>query len=290
MKRMAAGLTTAALLLVPVAEAGARQNRIEGSFTAEALPLPQAVGWPSSCTSLAPWHTNVDGVNRVVEPLRAPFSGWLSIEAIFSGDWDLALLDEEGKALAWSFHQFYPYTEEREMLSYFVRKGQKVGIAVCNVLSGSPAEVRYVLEASRPWRAPAGRDVQRRTEERRYIAPSVGTKDLFVICHWAYEVGCPESVATRPSDRFVSVEISDASAGTISDAGAGAISAQVYQYSTEPLTYLDIDSFCTSTDDPIPLKPGTTGVGVLILMGPCEDGTPATATRGTYSVTLSNRR
>lgn len=279
MKRVAVVLTVVALSLMPLGGTDASPRRLKGSFVAEALPLPQDPMRSEMCMQ-GTQGISVDGVNRVVEPLTAPFSGWLSVEARFSGDWDLALLDEHGEGLAWSWHGFY--VEGAEALSYFVQRGQTVGIAVCNSSSTTAAEVRYVLEATRPWQVPPGVGLRRHSEERTYIAPSIATNDVFVICQWSMDIGCPETSSPRPGDRYVSVDISDVSGGEVS--------AQVWQYANGVYpTYMGVDSFCTSTERPIRLKPGVTSVGVLILMGPCEDDTPATASQGTVSLTFSNR-
>lgn len=141
--------------------------------------------------------------------------------------------------------------------------------------------MRYVLEASRAWEESAGKGLRQRSDESSYAAPSAGTKQFFVLCQYSLEVGCPASPEPHPSDRFVSVEISDAS--------GGAVSAQVYQYAADSASYVGLDSFCTETDDPISLQPGVTHVGVLILLGSCDDGTLGSPTRGTYSVTFANR-
>lgn len=274
MPRLVSILTAGALVATPMQAAVARPRQMKGSFTAAAKPLP--VAWPVTDEGCM---QGIEDVHRVTKTLTARFSGWLQVSANFSGDWDLALFDPEGRRAAMSEHQ-WSTLEEGEQLDYYLHKGQSVDIAVCNNASGSDAAVEYVLTSGGSWKVKPGSKRIEHETKLKYISPAIATRDRYAFCISGFGVGCPGTDAVRSNDRFVSVEVRD-------DAGLD-VSAGIVQYNGS--TDLGNDLLCTKTRKPVPLKPGVDWVSVSIYLGPCEDGRPALGTRGDVTVTFSNHR
>jgi hypothetical protein len=117
-------------------------------------------------------------------------------------------------------------------------------------------------------------------EEVAYSSPGIGlssqgTEETHCVADSS--LGCVD-VPFEPSDKFVSVEVSDAA--------TPAVAGYVYQYRGD--TLVTHDHFCTATAYPVAILTDADRVGVFIETGPCEDLTPATATQGTVIATLSN--
>lgn len=278
MKRTVTCLLAVAIVVVPASVSPAKGKRVEGSFTAKAHPLP--LGWPVSSEGCM---AGVEGVHKVTKRLEIPYSGWLRVEAHFLGDWDLGLYDAEGRWLATSHNQSISDSPV-ETITYYVRRGQPVGISLCNSASWTEAAVRYYLQPGSPWSAGAGKERDLHEENLRYRAPSLAKNDFPVSCHSGMEIGCPSTTAIRPSDRFVWVNIED-SLERKTD-----VAAHLYQYSGS--TYVAEEDFCTEIPSgrPIELKPGVDLIGVAVLEGPCADGNVAAATQGEIRLIFSNRR
>ena len=267
------------MALLPLA-AEAKDKAVYGSFEAEASPMP---GWPVPGDGCM---TGPEGLHRVSRSVRAPFSGWLYVQADFSGDWELALFGVEDLVLAQSDHQFNT-DEPTERVTYFLRRGEKVRIAVCNAASTSTAKVEYALVPGAAWAEPAGERLRFHAEKLSYQAPSAATSEHYVFCHSGFEIGCPGTFAIDPSDRWVYLDVEDAVYQQTSSRPVG-VSAEVYQYNGN--TYLGGERFCTSTDEAVRLKPGVDFVGVAVNLGPCEDGQAAVASQGEVKLVFSNRR
>jgi hypothetical protein len=280
MRKLIIATVVGSLLVLPVAGASAKEKIVHGSFEAQATPMP---GWPIPGDGCM---TGPEGLHRVSRRIEAPFSGWLYLEAGFSGDWELGLFGADGSQLAQSDHQFNT-DEPTERITYYVRRGQEVDIAVCNAGSASIAKVDYTLVGGRPWVVPAGERLRFHTERVAYKTPSIGTNEHYVFCHSGFEVGCPGTFAIEPTDRWLYVEVEDSVHQQTSSRPAG-VSAEVYQYIGN--TYLGGERFCTATDEAIRLKPGVDFVGISIDLGPCEDGQVAAATQGAVKLVFTNQR
>ena len=112
-----------------------------------------------------------------------------------------------------------------------------------------------------------------RVEEQTYIAPAY--------FYWAPSGDNIGGVkfATGPEDKFVSIEIEDATGMDVS-ASVGQDPEGDGTVSTTP--------FCTSTEEPLPIEPGLE-VTVFVFVGPCtQPPGPAVATQGTVIGTFSN--
>ena len=280
MKRIIITAVVASFLALPVAGAEAKEKVIQGSFEAEATPMP---GWPvpgDGCMA------GPEGLHRVSRKFKAPFSGWLYVQADFSGDWDLGLFGVDGSVLAQSDHQFNT-DEPSERVTYYLPRGQAIRIAVCNAASASSAKVQYTFVQGPAWASPAGEELRFHTEKLSYQSPSAGTNEHYVFCHSGYEIGCPGTSAIDPSDRWVYVDVEDALSKQTSSRPVG-VSAEVYQYDGN--TYLGAERFCTATSEAVRLKPGVDFVGVAIHLGPCEDGQFAAGTQGDVKLVFSNHR
>lgn len=259
-------LTMATILvtaLAPGASAGKKQ--VKGSFTATARPLP------SGC------YDGVEGVHKVSHPFAAPFGGWLTVGMTFSGDWDLRLMNAEGKRVASSEHQ-WATDEEEERLKYYLSAGEEVVLEVCNTASPTDAEVKYSLTAGAPWPSGVPKAKISRVEELSYSSPAVATDQVWGICHVGMEIGCT-AVNPRPTDRFMSVEVDDAVSPDVW--------FEIYAYNDN--TYLGTENFCTSTPDRVPVIPGSDFIGITIFLGPCSDGTPTAPTKGKVLIEFTSR-
>lgn len=256
-----------------------RERAYEGSFVAEAMPLP--VAWAVSGETCM---EGVEGVHRVTHPLRAPFSGWLEVKADFGGDWDLAVYGEDGR-LALSGEQDATGGSV-ETLRLFVTRGREMQIVVCNFASQTQADVAYRLLPGTPWLKPAGLKFSSHTEVLDYAMPAAATRSHYVFCYSGMTLSCSATANVHATDRFVQVQIQESASDLQQGADLG-ISAEVYQYSGS--TYLGKERFCTSTDRPIRLEPGVSLVGIVIYLGDCENGSPAMGLRGRARLIFTNR-
>lgn len=272
-KKIVPVLTSLLLVASLMSPAGAGPRKVKGSFTASAKPLPS----PWMAGPLAGCQSGLEGVHKVSHPVVAPFGGWLRVKMTFEGDWDLQLTDASGTYLASSEHQSW-WDDPIERLTYFLEPGQEVMLVACNFASHTDAEVDYTLTAGPAWTSGAGTKKISRIEELPYIGPAVATPDVWGICYVGLHLGCT-ATDPRPTDRFVSAEVLD-------DASPK-VSFEIYQYNGS--TYLGGETFCGSTDEPIPVKPGADFIGASQFVGPCQDGTPAMATKGIVKMEFSNR-
>lgn len=118
-----------------------------------------------------------------------------------------------------------------------------------------------------------------RSEVQAYQEPALGfavPEYGFVTC----DTGCIVFDVLK-SERYVSVEAQDSVAPDVAIAvypWDGDVATPRYQ------TY----EYCTATDHPLRLPRWANHVWVEVLLGPCTDGTPATATRGTVTATFSH--
>jgi hypothetical protein len=260
------------LLALP-ASAEASHKTISDSFqvTAAPLPSPSIYGVDGLC-----WDQGIEGIHKVSHRFVPPFDGFLigEIETA-AGTWYLAVDDPADPG---PYNSLGGATDKT--LPIPLHAGQEVDLVACNSAGAPTADVSYEFthaSIASPPRGPKKKYTW--TEEFPYDSPSVGT--VYPIRHEAECLfGCP-AVGVEPSDRFVTVEIEDRLSPEVS--------AMTYQWSEVTGRYEE-DYFCTSTVEPIELIPYASGVGVGIALGPCEDGTPAMASIGTITLTLSNRR
>ena len=120
-----------------------------------------------------------------------------------------------------------------------------------------------------------------RTAERRYEAPG--------LIHGTY-VGVVTFASNQP-DRFIGFVFLDAEANEtrasfrIDDALGQKVAGRVIQ-NVDGDRHPETDvSFCGSTEGPIPIVPAQ-WLTVYVHQGPCADGTPAIASRGTVTATF----
>jgi hypothetical protein len=181
--------TVLALVLVASllgAPGSAAPKQIEGSFTAQANPLPHA--WFDPARPCGGRQTR-DPASYVDHELTAPFSGWFAARMSFEqGDWDLSILGSDLEPLAMSDHQ-EATGEESERLRLYLKRGQKVVLRACNFASTVSAEVVWSLVKGRGW-APVRAKAAGRIEEHSYISPAAAVGEAFVICHAYFDAGC----------------------------------------------------------------------------------------------------
>ena len=264
-------LTGALLAFSASAEAGHKTISDSFQVTAAPLPSPSSYGLDGLC-----WDRGIEGIHKVSHRFVPPFDGLLVAEIeTAAGTWYLMVVDPADPG---------PYNSlggaTNKTLPIPLHAGQEVDLVACNSAGAPTAEVSYEFTHDSPPSIPKGpKKKYTWTEEIPYDSPSVGT--VYPFRHEADCLfGCP-AVGVEPSDRFVTVEIEDRLSPEVS--------AMTYQWSEVTGRYEE-DYFCTSTDEPIELIPYASGVGVGIALGPCEDGTPAMASIGTITLTLSNRR
>ncbi len=143
----------------PLVAAPASRQRVKGTFSARALPLPLVdpdiyyLG-KGSCLG------GVEGLNYDTEPFDAPAAGQLRLSAAgFTGDWDIYVLDPEGRKLAQSERdQAIRGNEAKENLSIRLLAGSRVQMAACNWLGQPELEVSYDFALSE--QLPAAKVVQ----------------------------------------------------------------------------------------------------------------------------------
>lgn len=265
-------LMAVCLLGASVPPAAASEKEVKGSFTASAKPLPGAWFLPTANGC----HEGVEGVHKVTHPFIAPFAGWLRVDMRFQGDWDLGLVDASGAWVAGSAYQ-ENWGEELERMSYFVEKGDELGIVACNWASVSDAEVRYTLREGPAWPTTPRRKTSR-LETLSYSSPAAATSYNYVICYVGLGLGCT-ATEPRSSDRSVRVEVVDDMSPNVA--------FELYQYHGD--TYLSSYEYCGSMPERVPLSPRADWVGVTLYAGPCGDGTPAMATAGKVLMRFSSR-
>ena len=123
-----------------------------------------------------------------------------------------------------------------------------------------------------------------RQAEDRYVAFGMATSvtgmlNVPIVCHHYYDWGCA-AVDVYYGERYASVEIADQS-------GMPA-AALLYQCETDACSYTEDIPICGATEEPVKLHRRTNWVGVMLVAGPCPDGTPAAVTEGSATFTLSN--
>lgn len=254
------------------ASAEATHKTVSESFQVTAAPLPSPTIYvlDSWC-----WDQGVEGIHQVTHRFVPPFDGFLLAEIDTAiGGWNLIVVDPTDPR---PYNSLTSTTGAAPPIP--LRAGQEVDLVACNSAGAPTAEVSYkFIHSSIP--SPPGGPKKKYiwTEEIPYESPSVGT--VYPVRHEAECLfGCP-AIDVEPSDRFVTVEVEDRFSTEVS--------AMTYQYSEVTGRYQE-DYFCTRTAEPIAIIPYATWVGVGIALGPCEDGTPATATSGMIKMTLSNR-
>jgi hypothetical protein len=148
MRKVVATITAGALILggaaLPAGAAGKKKKKIEESFVAQALPLPNL----SSATGTADRSclAGVEGVHKVSHPFEAPANGTIAaIVEGFTGDWDLFLTDEAGKEMVGSVQDQTAGASAEESFTYPLKKGQAVNITPCNWLGQPEVEVTYTF-------------------------------------------------------------------------------------------------------------------------------------------------
>ena len=134
---LAAGL--AAVLVAAPASAG-KKKRIDETFTAQALPLPNLSS--ATGTSMRSCFAGIEGVHRVTVDLGEPGKGTLtaSMEG-FTGDWDLAVIVDE--VYVYSVEDQTTGAPPEESVTFPVGAGQSVQVSACNYAGAPEAEVHY---------------------------------------------------------------------------------------------------------------------------------------------------
>ncbi|MDP9067306.1 MAG: hypothetical protein M3N53_03020 [Actinomycetota bacterium] len=133
----------------PSVAAAASQQRVQGKFSARALPLPLVdpdVYYLGKGSCLG----GLEGLNYVTEPFEAPAAGELVMTAAgFTGDWDIYLVDAAGRRLAQSEgEQVTGADEAEERLSARLQAGSRVDMVACNWLGEPEVEVGYEFDPS----------------------------------------------------------------------------------------------------------------------------------------------
>ncbi len=124
MHKTMAFLAALTLVLAVIAGPALAAKKREGSFTATAIPYPLL---PDGCRESA------EGVNKVSEPFKAPFDGFLTVTMVdFQGDWDLFLNDPEGNFLEASDDAQLEGAPPTEELVYGLHKSEEVLMVPCN--------------------------------------------------------------------------------------------------------------------------------------------------------------
>lgn len=270
--RAAAAVLLSAAVLGTPATADTDEREVSGSYVVTASPgAPQRVAAQQSCGG------REARADRGVRSLSVPFGGWLTVRLReLTGDWDLALTDAAGRTLIDGAGQALGSVGPEEALKYYVRRGSRVGIVACNYAGGQTARVTYVLTEG-PDGVPVPPQPRALSLELPYQGPAAGANGRWALCYVGLQVGC---TATDPPrwTRFVSA--------VIDDQVSSAVAARLYMMAGS--TSFPEEDFCTSLDKPVPVPPGTDWIGVVVLNGPCLDGTPAQATRGNVTLTFSS--
>lgn len=114
-----------------------------------------------------------------------------------------------------------------------------------------------------------------------YAEPTVGVAFPYYLPIWCFS-GCPW-FDILPGERYVSVAANDDVSEDV------ALAILPWDGDNQNPRYT-VHHACTSTDELLELPSWARVVLVEVLSGPCRDGTPAAATRGSLTATFSNRR
>lgn len=131
------------VLSLTAGAAGAAPKPVTKSYKATApVPFPGL----AETTVVTSCFDGAEGASKVTTRVTLPFAGSLTVKVAFSGDWDLAVLDAQGKQLGsaenWQFPEAGPGSEK--LVVKKVKKGP-VDIAVCNWAGQPDATVTWTL-------------------------------------------------------------------------------------------------------------------------------------------------
>jgi hypothetical protein len=277
-RRVAVCLLVLGLLGASPMSAASPKKKIKKSYDVQALPFPLHFGERNGFYGCLGGE---DGIHKISTPFKAPWSGELRATVDeFRGDWDIYVVNDRGAVLHAANHGISQLAlDEPDTLTFDLTARQRVNIVVCNYLGGPTARVSYEFTYKK---VNAPRPPKEKTSyvvHAQYQAPSVATANptwMFLLCYDG-RFGC-SSWIPGTTERFATVEVKD-------DSGQP-VAAEFYQW-TDSGPYAN-EMFCGKTKEPIPLLPNVSGVGVEILLGPCQDGTPTAPTSGEITVTLSS--
>lgn len=252
--------------------ASAAPRTVSDSYDVSGAPAGPALFYADTVACGA----SQEGVHKSTRTLQVPFSGWLRVElAEITGDWDVAVANATGDALAWGATQGLGGTGDVERLDYYVTRGSDLRIVACNYAGGPTGKVTYRLVEG-----PTGVKPQPKyrelTVELPYESPAAGVQGRWALCYVGFGVGCA-AIEPPAWARFVQV--------SVEDLVSPAVAAKLYTYAGDT-GHGDRD-FCSAIDEPVALQPRTDWVGTVVLNGPCLDGTPAQATRGTVTLVFT---
>lgn len=140
MRKTLVVLTALVLALTAITGPASAAKKKRGSFAAEAVVYPG----PDGC------NDGVEGVNKVSEPLKAPFDGVLTVTMVdFQGDWDLFLNDPDGNMLMSATTSQLTGDPATEEITMALRKNTEVLMAPCNWIGGPVATVNWEFVATK---------------------------------------------------------------------------------------------------------------------------------------------
>lgn len=135
------GLAFSAILL----PAHARGQKVEDSFTAQAIPLPNLSS--STGTDQRSCLAGLEGVHKVSHPFSSKAAGILdaTLEG-FTGDWDLFITDADGNEILGSVgDQATAGAPAEEEVALTLKPKQEVNIVACNWLGEPEVTVNYTF-------------------------------------------------------------------------------------------------------------------------------------------------
>ena len=134
-------LTVLVLALTAIAAPALAGKKKKGSFSAQGIPYPEAT---EGCNG------SMEGVNKVSEPLKAPFNGVLTVTMVdFVGDWDLFVNTADGNELGSATASQLTGDPPTEEVVLALRKGTQVLMAPCNWAGGPSATVNWEFVATK---------------------------------------------------------------------------------------------------------------------------------------------
>lgn len=118
-----------------------KQQKIEETFTAKGLPLPNLSS--STGTEQRSCFAGVEGVHKTSQEFEAPGKGQLTFTAEgFTGDWDLAVVFDDG-TIVYSLNDQTAGDPPEERIELPLASKQKVTLSACNFVGEPQIEVAY---------------------------------------------------------------------------------------------------------------------------------------------------
>ncbi len=148
-------------------------------------------------------------------------------------------------------------------------------------LVGILVSVALMAPATFGLNAAHGKKQRAREVQLHYDEPTLGIQFPTYAMVWCFS-GCPV-FDIYPGERYVTLSSDDALSEDV------ALAVFPWDGNTQEPGYTE-HHYCTTTDQPLKLPRWAVALWVEALIGPCADGTPATATEGTITAVFSASR